>query len=123
MESSRIKAAQLKKKRALRVRSKLKGTAERPRMSVLKTNQHISVQIIDDVNGMTLAHASTDSKELRGTEFKKKNKASARKVGEMIAQKVKALGIQAVIFDRGASKFHGVLAELANAAKEQGLVL
>ncbi len=123
MENSRIKAAQMKVKRALRVRSKIEGTPERPRLSVQKTNKHVSVQLIDDIHGTTLAHASTDSKELRTTEFNKKSKASARVIGEMIAKKAKALGIQSVLFDRGASKYHGILAELANAVREQGLHL
>lgn len=121
MENSRIRSAELKKKRALRVRSKIYGTVERPRMCVVKSNKHVSVQLIDDARGMTLAHASTDTKELRSTEWNRKNKASARVVGEMIAKKAKALGIQAVIFDRGSAKYHGVLAELANAVREQGL--
>ncbi len=123
METSRVKSAKLKVKRAIRVRSKITGTSERPRMSVIKSNKHISVQLIDDINGVTLAHASTISKEMKTTEFNKKNKASARVIGEMIAKKAQALGIQAVIFDRGASRYHGVLAELANAARAQGLHL
>ncbi len=121
METSRIKKAKLKVKRAVRVRSKLIGTAERPRMSVVKSNKHITVQLIDDIIGVTMASASTLSKDLKTTESHKKSKASARVLGELIAKKAHALGIQTVIFDRGSSKYHGILAELANAAREQGL--
>ncbi len=123
METSRVKAAKAKIKRALRVRSKLMGTEQRPRMSVIRTNKHIYVQLIDDRKGHTLASASTDAKELRETEFAKKSKPAARVIGEMIAKKAKAMGIDTVVFDRGSFKYHGLLAELADAAREQGLAL
>ena len=123
METSRIKAATAKKKRAIRVRSKLIGTSDRPRMCVVKSNQHIYVQLIDDTKGYTLASASTDAKELRNTEFARKSKAAARVVGESIAKKAKELGITSAVFDRGPFKYHGLLAELAGAAREQGLAL
>ncbi|GAB4227633.1 MAG: 50S ribosomal protein L18 [Chlamydiales bacterium] len=110
-----------KVKRALRVRKKTKGTPERPRLSVVKTNMHIYAQIIDDANGKTIASASTQSKEFKNSEYAKKNKASARKLGENIAEKAKKLNISSIVFDRGAQKYHGILKELADAARENGL--
>jgi large subunit ribosomal protein L18 len=90
-------------------------------MCVVKSNKHIEVQLIDDEAGRTLASVSTHSKELRTTEFSRKNKASARKLGEVIADQAKQQNISEVIFDRGPSKYHGVLAELADAARSSGL--
>jgi len=121
MENSTIKAHRAKRMRALRVRKHVRGDAAKPRMCVVKSNKHVSVQIIDDEKGITLASLSTNSKELRKTEFKKKNKASAKALGEQIAERAKALGIGQVVFDRGPFKYHGILAELANAARSNGL--
>lgn len=108
-------------KRALRVRKRLRGTSEKPRLCVVKSNKHIQVQLIDDENGRTLGHASTFSKENRGTEQAKKNKASAKVLGETIANIAKAQNIKEVVFDRGPFKYHGILAELADAARSAGL--
>lgn len=121
MESSVQKAKVAKDKRALRVRKHICGSAMRPRLCVVKTNKHLYAQLIDDSQGLTLASMSTCSKELRDTENAKKSKGSARVVGEKLAEKAKALGIDQVVFDRGSSKFHGVLAELADAARASGL--
>jgi large subunit ribosomal protein L18 len=121
MENSRIKNSQNKIKRALRVRQKLHGTAMKPRMCVVKTNKHIQVQLINDEEGKTLAALSTCSKELAKTEATKKNKASAKIIGEKIAEKAKKLGISQVVFDRGPFRFHGILAELADSARAGGL--
>lgn len=108
-------------KRALRVRKRLRGTNLKPRLCVVKTNKHIQVQLIDDENGRTLGHASTFSKENRGTERSKKNKESAKMLGEAIANIAKDRNIKEVVFDRGPFKYHGILAELANAARSAGL--
>lgn len=110
-------------RRALRVRKTLRGTAEKPRLCVKKSNKHLFAQIIDDEAGKTLVCTSTYSKELNGTEYNKKNKAAARKLGEILAERAKEQAINCVVFDRGASKYHGVLAELADAAREGGLKL
>ena len=107
--------------RVFRVRKKIQGTAERPRLTVSKTNQHIYAQLIDDQKGVTLAGVGTLSKNNQKTEFNKKSKNSARKVGTQIAQMAKGMNLNEVIFDRGRHKFHGVIAELANAAREAGL--
>ncbi|MEI8328478.1 MAG: 50S ribosomal protein L18 [Chlamydiia bacterium] len=104
-------------RRLLRVRKKVRGSSEKPRMSVFKSNRHLSVQIIDDEKSVTLVSAGTlQEKSLGG-----KSKESARKLGAMIAELAKKQNIHAVIFDRGYNKYHGVLAELANAARESGL--
>ena len=111
----------LKKKRALRVRKHLRGSSQKPRMCVVKTNKHIEVQLIDDEAGHTLGSISTYSKQFKNTEFNRRNKATANKIGQAIAQIAKEINITEVVFDRGPAKYHGVLAELANAARECGL--
>lgn len=121
MKNGNKKAFGIKERRTLRVRSSLRGTAEKPRMCVVKTNQHIYVQLIDDVNGRTLASAQTAGKSSVAGKDAHKSKETAKIVGEAIAEKATALGINEAIFDRGRSKYHGVLAELANAARARGL--
>jgi len=111
----------LRKKRALRVRKHLRGNAAKPRLCVVKSNKHIQAQLIDDELGITLGSIATFSKELRDTEFNKKNKTAARKLGENIAEIAKSKNIKEVIFDRGSAKYHGILAELADAARAGGL--
>lgn len=108
----------VREKRALRVRKKLKGSSERPRLCVIKSLKHIGAQLIDDETGVTLASFSTMSKELRGH---KKSKESARLVGEKIAEFAKEKNIEKVIFDRGRFKYHGLIAELAQGAREKGI--
>lgn len=111
----------LRTKRALRVRKRLRGCSEKPRLCVVKTNKHIQAQLIDDESGKTLGSVATFTKEFRGTEFNKKNKVSAKKLGEHIAEIAKSKNIKEVIFDRGPFKYHGILAELADAARASGL--
>ena len=121
MRNTVIKNYRLRKKRAIRVRKHLHGNSIKPRLSVIKSNKHLQVQLIDDDAGITLGAIATYAKELRGTEFGKKNKATGRKLGELIAQIAKEKNIKEVVFDRGPFKYHGILAELANAAREGGL--
>jgi len=107
-------------KRRLRVRNKLKKTANgRPRLSVHRSNKNISVQLIDDANGVTLASASTLEKDfgLVGTN----NKDAATKIGAAIAERAKAAGVEECYFDRGGFHFHGKVKALADAAREGGL--
>lgn len=111
----------LRTNRAFRVRKSIKGTASKPRLSVFKSNCHVQAQLIDDATGTTIGTAATFGKDLRTTQFNKKNKASARKIGELIAEIAKSKNIKEVVFDRGPFKYHGILAELANAAREGGL--
>lgn len=108
-------------RRKMRVRRKVRGTAERPRLSVLKTNQHISAQLIDDEAGITLLCAGTMMKEFRDRSMGRKNKTSARQIGVRLAELAKEKNIGKVVFDRGSYKYHGVLAELAEGARETGL--
>ncbi len=120
MESSLLNKTRKRINRAIRVRKHLRGTQAKPRLSVLKSNQHIAVQLIDDDQSITLASASTLSKEFRKQKLGKSKKA-AKQIGMKIAELAKAKDIKAVVFDRGYNKFHGVIAELANAARENGL--
>lgn len=121
MESSVLKNKQIKTRRAMRVRKAVRGDSNKPRMCVVKTNKHIQVQLINDETGATLASFSTNAKEFRTTDFCKKNKAAAKHLGERIGQKAKELGVNEVVFDRGAHRYHGILAELADAARASGL--
>lgn len=115
------KSTVLRRKRAVRVRKHLRGTSTKPRLSVVKSNNHIQVQLIDDEAGKTLWGTATFSKEFRDTEFGKKNKNSARRLGEKVAEAAKNIDIKEVVFDRGPFKYHGVLAALADAARAGGL--
>lgn len=110
-----------REKRALRVRKTLRGNHEKPRLCVFKSNRHISVQLIDDEKGITIGSAATIDKDFQGTEFAKKSKESAKKVGEKIAEIAKKNNINEVIFDRGRFKYHGILAEVAEGARASGL--
>ena len=105
-------------RRHLRVRNKVSGTAERPRLCVYRSNSNIYAQIIDDVKGVTLVQASTLDKEVK---TKYANKVAAKEVGLLIAKKAAAKKIDTVVFDRGGYIYHGVVKELAEAAREGGL--
>ena len=120
MESSLINRNRKRLKRAYRVRQNLRGTAEKPRLTVLKSNRHIAVQLIDDENGITLASASTLMKKFRSKKLTS-NKEAARIIGSELGELAKDKQITTVVFDRGFYKYHGVIAELANAAREAGL--
>jgi large subunit ribosomal protein L18 len=102
------------------VRRTLRGTAERPRLSVYRSNQHIYAQVIDDAAGRTLAHASDVEGDLRGEQQTKTSRAEA--VGRRIAQRAKEAGLEAVVFDRGGFKYAGRVQALASAARDEGLV-
>ena len=109
----------VRKKRHARVRTKLSGTQERPRLNVYRSNNHIYAQIIDDVNGVTLASASTLDKELtiNGTG----NIEAAKLVGNLVAKRATEKGVTVVVFDRGGYLYHGRVKALAEAAREAGL--
>ncbi|MCM3703461.1 50S ribosomal protein L18 [Paenibacillus macerans] len=108
-------------KRHLRVRTKVQGTAERPRLNVYRSSKHIYAQLIDDVAGVTLASASTVDKELSGSIGNGGNVESARKVGELIAKRAVDKGYKSIVFDRGGYLYHGRIQALADAAREVGL--
>ena len=105
-------------KRHARVRGKISGTPERPRLAVYRSNAHISAQIIDDVAGVTLVSASTHEKDFQGNGG---NKVAARAVGKVLAERANAEGITEVVFDRGGYLYHGRVSELADGAREGGL--
>ncbi len=102
-----------------RIRKKIRGSAERPRLAVCFSNQHCYAQIIDDLCGRTLAAASTVEGALRGEA--RANREGARRVGVLIAERAKAGGVESVVFDRGGFLYHGKVAALADAAREGGL--
>jgi len=108
-------------RRRNRVRTKIFGTSEIPRLSVKKTNKHIYAQIIDDTKSRTLLFVSTLGKELRKELKSTSNCSAAEKVGELLAKKALEVGISKVVFDRGGSRYHGGLKNLANAARKGGL--
>lgn len=108
-------------KRHERVRKNLSGTPEKPRLCVFRSNKNISCQIIDDVNQVTLVSASTLDKELKDTVANGGNKEAAKMVGEAIAKRALAKGIEVVTFDRGGFLYHGRVKELAEGAREGGL--
>ncbi len=117
MVSKKDKNAQ-RLKRHKRVRSKISGTTERPRLAVYRSNAHIYAQIIDDIKGVTLFSASTVEKDFEGIGS---NKEAAKQVGKRIAEKALAGGITEVVFDRGGYIYHGRVSELAAGAREGGL--
>lgn len=112
-----------REKRTLRVRKHLRGNGVKPRLCVMKSGYHLYVQLIDDENSVTLASASTLSKEFQKTEFNRKNKESGKQLGLKIAELAKQKNVNAVIFDRGRFKYHGVIASVADGAREGGLQL
>ena len=105
-------------RRHKRVRNKIYGTHERPRLRVFRSNSNIYVQLIDDVNGCTLAQASTLDKEVKE---KHANKVAAKEVGNLIAKRAEKINIKDIVFDRGGYIYHGVVKEVAEAAREGGL--
>ncbi len=120
---NRQKEKQFKRRRRhLRVRKKVFGTPERPRLSVYRSVRHIYAQIIDDTQGRTLSAASTLSVDVREGLKATGNQSAARAVGKRLAEKALAHGIRAVVFDRGSFKYHGCVRALAEAAREAGLV-
>ena len=106
-------------RRQVRGRKKVAGTAERPRLVVTRSSRHITVQVVDDLIGKTLASASTMEAELRAQAGDKTEKAKL--VGGLVAERAKAAGVDGVVFDRAGNKYHGRVAALADAAREGGL--
>lgn len=120
--------ADKQKKKAVRlerrkwsIRNHLSGTAERPRLSVFRSDKHIYAQVIDDIAGRTLASAASTATEVRGELANGGNVAAAKAVGKAIAERAKAVGVTQVAFDRGGRKYHGRVKALADAAREGGL--
>ncbi len=109
-----------RKRRQRRVRKKVVGTAVRPRLAVFRSNRHISVQIIDDIEGRTLASASSYESAVR-TAGSTSSMTAAAAVGKLIGERASAMGLGTVVFDRGGNRYHGRVAALADAAREAGL--
>ena len=108
--------------RRRRIRSKVAGSPLKPRLSVVRTVKHMYAQLVDDTTGTTVVAASTLSPELRKELTRTSNKPAAQAVGKLIAEKAKAKGVTAVVFDRNGRKYHGRVKALADAARESGLV-
>ena len=108
-----------RKRRHIRVRKKISGTTARPRLVVTRSARHMVAQVVDDTVGKTLVSASTMESELRASNSDKT--AKARKVGQVLADRAKQAGIDAVVFDRGGNRYHGRVAALAEGAREGGL--
>ena len=117
--SNAHKVRELRLRRHRRVRKKVRGTAARPRLAVFRSNNHMTAQVIDDIAGKTLAAASTTEADLRSGATG--NKDAAKKIGGLIAERAKAAGVSRVVFDRGGFKYHGRIAAVADAARENGL--
>ena len=110
-----------RERRKLRIRKRVNGTTERPRLTVFRSAKHIYAQVIDDTTGNTLAHASTLSKDLKGSLDEDNKTAAAKKVGTLIATLCKSKQIGKVVFDRNGYMYHGRVSALAQAAREAGL--
>ncbi len=120
MSLSTQKKAELRRRRHARVRRKVVGTAERPRLAVFRSNAHIVAQVIDDTTGRTLAAASTVEKDVRSAGATG-NRTAAATVGRLVASRARDAGVSRVVFDRGGFLYHGRIAALADAAREAGL--
>ena len=118
--SNKSKSAS-RSRRQLRIRKRITGTAVRPRLVVNRSARHIFVQVVDDSKGVTVAYASTLEADLRA--FDGDKTAKAKRVGELVAERAKAAGIEAVVFDRGGNKYHGRIAAVADGARDGGLAL
>lgn len=118
--SSKSKSAS-RSRRHLRVRKRVSGTAVRPRLVVNRSARHVFVQVVDDTKGVTVASASTLEADLRT--FDGDKTAKAKRVGELVAERAKAVGVEAVVFDRGGNKYHGRVAAIADGARTGGLAL
>lgn len=110
-----------RERRKLRIRRKISGTSERPRLTVFRSAKHIYAQVVDDVAGSTVAHASTLSRDVRGALSEEDKTGAAKKVGAAIAKALLAKGIDKVVFDRNGYLYHGRVRALADAAREAGL--
>ena len=120
MDSALGKTKDRRNARKARIRNKVRGTAERPRVCVRISNKNIFAQMIDDESGKTLVAASTLGNEAGA---KGKNKASAKLVGSALAEKARAAGVQKAVFDRGGKLYHGRVRELAEAIREKGILM
>lgn len=118
---SKPKRKAISRKRHQRIRGRVQGTTERPRLAVHRSGKHIYAQVIDDTQSKTVAAASTIDKDLRGGIKSGANQDAAKQVGKAVAERAKKAGVNQVVFDRGGFLYHGRIAALADAAREGGL--
>jgi large subunit ribosomal protein L18 len=118
---SKVNRDEIRRRVRHRIRRRLQGTADKPRLAIFRSDKHIYAQAVDDAAGRTLAHASSRDAVLRGSLKGGGNVAAAKVVGAAIAEKLKAAGLQSVVFDRGGYLYHGRVKALADAAREAGL--
>lgn len=116
---SRVSSSAARQKRHERIRLRVEGTVERPRLAVFRSLNHIYAQVIDDTTGKTLAAASSLEKELKGANQRKTDEAKT--VGRLVAERAKSAGVEQVVFDRAGFRYHGRIKSLADAAREAGL--
>lgn len=121
MESSSLKAIKRKQKRIFRIRNRISGSQEKPRLCFVKSNQHISIQVIDDVQGLTLASLTSSSKRFKEVATKKTKTELAKIIGEEIAKICLEKGIKSAVLDRRGCRYHGAIAQFATAARDKGL--
>lgn len=119
---AKLNRVQLRRLRQRRVRKKVHGTTERPRLAVFRSNEHIYAQIIDDEKGLTLVSASTIDRNLRSELSEKEPQEQAKSVGMAIAERAKEQGVERVVFDRGGFPYHGRIKALADGSREAGLI-
>lgn len=112
--------SRLRERRKFRIRKSVTGSAQRPRLSVTRTNKHFSLQVIDDATGHTLVSAFTVEKELKG-KFKNNNLAAAKQLAAILAERAKAKGIIAMVFDRNGYRYHGRVKQIAESLREHGI--
>ena len=117
----KIDRSKVRLRKHIRVRKKISGTGEKPRLSVFRSAKHIYAQIIDDIKGITLVSASTSDEALKGKIGYTGNKTAAKEVGKLLGEKAVEKGITQVVFDRGGYLYHGRVKELADGAREAGL--
>jgi len=116
-----LQKVQSRNRRHRRVRTKVRGTSERPRLTVFRSTRHVYAQVVDDVSGRTVASASTMEKDARGGVTA--NVDAAKAVGKRVGERAKAAGVSSVVFDRGGFRYHGRVAAVADGARESGLEL
>ncbi len=121
MENFLRKRNKRRQRRQMRIRKQVRGTLEKPRLSVFRSNQHLSAQLIDDESGKTLFHFGTMSKELKDKKLGKKSKEAAKEIGKLLGEKAKEKQLEKAVFDRGYYRYHGLIAALADSAREAGL--
>ncbi|HSX12235.1 MAG TPA: 50S ribosomal protein L18 [Rhabdochlamydiaceae bacterium] len=121
MENYLKKRNRRRVRRQHHTRNQVRGTSEKPRLSVFKSNLHLSAQLIDDESGATLAHFGTLSKELKTKKLGKKSKEAAKLIGKLLGEKAKEKQLEKAVFDRSYYKYHGLIAAIADGAREAGL--